>query len=97
MPDGHLSAVMNIQAQISLYPLRTSQLGQVIDRFLEELDNDAVTLTPGAMSTVVAGEADAVFAALQRGFNAVAGDDQVVMNVSVSNACPSCEPKQKMA
>jgi hypothetical protein len=44
------------------------------------------------MSTVVTGEAAAVFAALQEAFGCVAARGQVVMMVTVSNACPVREP-----
>jgi YKOF-related Family len=40
------------------------------------------------MSTQVVGEAEAVFGALRDAFMRVAANGQVVMTVTVSNACP---------
>ena len=41
------------------------------------------------MHTEIAGDEDAVFAALQDAFRAAAASGGVVMTVSVSNACPA--------
>jgi hypothetical protein len=40
------------------------------------------------MSTVVVGEADAVFTALRDGFTRAAEQGHLVMTVTLSNACP---------
>jgi hypothetical protein len=40
------------------------------------------------MSTYVTGETAAVFEGLRRAFDTTAGHGQVVMTVTVSNACP---------
>ena len=42
----------------------------------------------GPMSTVVSGEVAVIFAALQQAFVEAAATGQVVMTVTVSNACP---------
>lgn len=42
----------------------------------------------GAMSTMVTGEAGAVFQALHTGFVEAGGGGHVVMTVTISNACP---------
>ncbi|MFO8079339.1 MAG: YkoF family thiamine/hydroxymethylpyrimidine-binding protein [Armatimonadota bacterium] len=79
-----------ISAQVSLYPLRTEHLGPAIDAFARVLREAGLHVEPGAMSTLVVGEADALFAALQQGFEAASAEADVVMQVTVSNACP-CE------
>ncbi|MFW5868586.1 MAG: YkoF family thiamine/hydroxymethylpyrimidine-binding protein [Armatimonadota bacterium] len=79
-----------ISAQIALYPLRTAHLGPAIDAFADVLRNAGLRVEPGPMSTLVVGEADALFAALQSGFEAASAEAEVVMQVTVSNACP-CE------
>ena len=47
-------------------------------------------LTPqvGPMSTTVTGESDIVFAALAEAFAKAATTGQVVMTITISNACP---------
>jgi uncharacterized protein YqgV (UPF0045/DUF77 family) len=42
----------------------------------------------GPMSTVVTGEGEVVFAALQEAFVQAAATGHVVMTITVSNACP---------
>lgn len=77
-----------LSAQVSLYPLRTGHLGPAIEAFTKELREADLHVEPGPMSTLVVGEAGTLFAALQRGFEAVAAEHQVVMQVTISNACP---------
>ncbi|MFA4944793.1 MAG: YkoF family thiamine/hydroxymethylpyrimidine-binding protein [Lentisphaeria bacterium] len=79
---------MNVQAEISLYPLRTNELGQAIGNFLGELKAAGLTVQPGNMSSVVAGEAGAIFSAVAAAFKAAAENGQVVLVMKVSNACP---------
>jgi uncharacterized protein YqgV (UPF0045/DUF77 family) len=78
-----------ITAQVSIYPLLRSHLAPAIDRALAARRGAGLEVSPGAMSTIVAGDDTAVFAALQLAFAAAgAGDEPVVMVVTVSNACP---------
>lgn len=80
---------MNVQAELSLYPLRVRNLGGVIEQVLAELKTADVTVQPGNMSSIVAGDADAVFAAAAAAFKAAAEHHQVVLVMKVSNACPT--------
>jgi len=77
-----------ISAQVSLYPLRTEHLGPAIDAFAEALREAGLHVEPGAMSTLVVGETGALFAALEAAFAAASAKADVVMQVTVSNACP---------
>ncbi len=77
-----------ISAQVSLYPLRTEHLGPPIEAFAQTVADAGLDVKPGAMSTLVRGEAGDVFEALQRAFEAASAEHQVVMQVTVSNACP---------
>jgi len=79
---------MRIQAEVSLYPLRTGDLSEPIDAFCRFLRHDDVKVDPGAMSTLVAGNYDDVFAAIKDAFARAANEYQVVMMVKLSNACP---------
>lgn len=77
-----------ISAQVSLYPLRTEHLGPAINAFADALREAGLQVRPGSMSTLVVGEADALFAALKSGFEAACAESEVVMQVTFSNACP---------
>lgn len=79
---------MVISAQISIYPLRQEQLSPTIEAVRGALEAHGLQPEVGAMSTVVTGAVEDVFAALQEAFSQAATRGQVVMAVTVSNACP---------
>ena len=88
---------MNIQAEVSLYPLGAPELGEAIDSFLGELENTGLTVHKGNMSSTLAGDVDEVFAALGKAFKAVANRYKVVLILKVSNACPSGGSESEIA
>jgi uncharacterized protein YqgV (UPF0045/DUF77 family) len=79
---------MVISAQVAIYPLRQEHLGPAIRALTDAFASHGLTPDVGAMSTIVTGEADLVFAALRDGFVTAAGSGAVVMTLTVSNACP---------
>jgi len=85
---------MKVQAEMSLYPLRTDAVGGVIRRFVDELKGDDLTVREGAMSTTLAGGVDEVLAAVGNAFKGVAHDHEGVLVLKVSNACPSIGPSE---
>lgn len=87
---------MNVQAEISLYPLRTNDLGHVIEMFLGKLSDAGLSVQQGNMSSMVSGEVDDVFAAVGIAFKNVANDKDVVLLMKVSNACPSDDTVEGM-
>jgi len=48
-----------------------------------------LNMIPGSMSTLISGDEEQVFAALQEVFHNAASDGQVVMVATFSNACPA--------
>ena len=86
---------MNIQAELSLYPLRTKHIGNVISRFAEELRANGLKPETGAMSTVVKGECRRVFSAVELAFEACGGEADVMLILKIGNACPACVPNDK--
>jgi tRNA-Thr(GGU) m(6)t(6)A37 methyltransferase TsaA len=80
--------VIGISAQISLYPLGQASLSPAIDEALRILQEHGLDIEPGTMSSLVAGEDTAVFAALQDAFRCVAERGPIVMVATFSNACP---------
>jgi uncharacterized protein YqgV (UPF0045/DUF77 family) len=80
-----------ITAQVSLYPLRQKSIGLAIREAVRVLRQHGLQTRIGEMSTLVWGEEQAVFAALEEAFHRAAERGDTVMAVIVSNACPSPE------
>ena len=78
---------MPVAVQVSLYPLRQTELSPAIDRALAVFRGSGLEVTPGPMSTIIAGDDDAVFAALRDAFRSAA-ENEVVMATTSSNTCP---------
>jgi uncharacterized protein YqgV (UPF0045/DUF77 family) len=79
---------MTTSAQISVYPLRQEHLGPVVESVRSALEEHGLTPQVGSMSTTVTGESGIIFAALADAFAKAASSGQVVMAVTISNACP---------
>ena len=86
---------MKIQAELSLYPLKTKEIAPSIESFLRTIARKGISIDPGSMSTVVAGESGAVFQAIAKGFEKVAKRDEIVLIAKVSNACPLSRKESK--
>lgn len=80
---------MVISAQISVYPLRQDRLTPAIDAVRRALEARGLHPEIGPMSTLVIGEAKEVFDALQDALVQATTTGQVVMAVTLSNACPT--------
>jgi len=79
---------MDAAAQVSLYPLRQPQLSSVIEDALAVFREHQLKVTPGPMSTMVSGDHDRMFDALKQAFRQAAEQGELVMVVTLSNACP---------
>jgi uncharacterized protein YqgV (UPF0045/DUF77 family) len=79
---------MTVSAQIAIYPLRQERLGHAVDSVSDALTARGLAPSVGPMSTLVAGELDAVLDGLREAFRAAAEEGPVVMTVTLSNACP---------
>ena len=79
---------MEAAAQVSLYPLRQPGLSSQIERALDIFRDHQLQVTPGSMSTVVSGDYDSLFEALKQAFQVAAEQGEIVMVVTLSNACP---------
>lgn len=80
---------MNVQAEVSLYPLRSPRLSEPISRFCQALRKCGLDIEAGRMSTALSGELALVFDGLKSALAAISQDHEVVLVVKVSNACPS--------
>ncbi len=79
---------MRVQAEASLYPLRTEGLTGPIDAFVRHLRGGGLSVEIGPMSSRLAGECPDMFRALGEAFEAAAREGDVVVAVRVTNACP---------
>jgi uncharacterized protein YqgV (UPF0045/DUF77 family) len=80
--------VTGISAQVSLYPLRQVELSPSIDDALRIFHAYELQVESGTMSTVITGTVHDVFLALQKVLQEAIEEGDVVMVVTVSNACP---------
>lgn len=79
---------MFISAQISLYPLRQASLSPAIDKTLVILKERGLDVSAGPMSTVISGDDSVILEAIKDAFRATSEQGDVVMVVTLSNACP---------
>jgi uncharacterized protein YqgV (UPF0045/DUF77 family) len=79
---------MKIRAEISLYPLKTTELSNPIDEFCRILQAQGLEVKIGPMSSSVYGECTDLFKTIQKAFEQLAEKYQVVMTAKISNACP---------
>ena len=80
-----------VTAQVSLYPLRQDSIGPIIREAVRAFRQRGLNSRMGEMSTLIWGEEQAVFAALQEAFHRATEHGDAVMTVTLSNACPSPE------
>jgi uncharacterized protein YqgV (UPF0045/DUF77 family) len=76
-----------ISVQVSVYAL-DGQVRQAVHSYLDALDATGIERDTGTMSTVVWGEAAAVWSALQSAYETVAAAHPVIVNTVTSNAAP---------
>ena len=77
-----------IMAEVALYPLREAEVGPFLLEFLGQLRRPGLRVEPGAMSTLLVGEAHTVFAALEEAFAWASDRRQVVLRVTLTGAGP---------
>jgi len=83
---------MFLAAQVSIYPLRQSHLSPAIDEALGIFKQHNLEVTPGAMSSVVSGDDEALLTAIKEVFQQISEQGEVVMIITLSNACPIPSP-----
>jgi uncharacterized protein YqgV (UPF0045/DUF77 family) len=80
-----------VTAQVSLYPLQEETLAPVLGDTLELLHESALQVEPDTISTLLVGDENAIFATIQQAFHHAAQQGQVLMVVTLSNACRTRE------
>jgi uncharacterized protein YqgV (UPF0045/DUF77 family) len=84
---------MLASAQIAIYPLRQPRLSPAVQAVGDALVGAGLQPEVGPMSTVVTGEVERLFAALQAAFARAAAEGPVVLTITLSNACPIDTPR----
>lgn len=79
---------MPAAAQVSIYPLRQPRLSLAIEEALEIFRKHRLHVTPGSMSSLISGGDDELFAALKEAYQAISAQGEMVMVITLSNACP---------
>ena len=82
---------MRASAQVSVYPLRQQRVGTAVEAVRLALEGEDLAPEVGPMSTLVRGDAERIFAALREAFASAARTGDVVMVITLSNACPAPE------
>lgn len=88
---------MEISAQVSLYPLGQSNLAAPIEAVWNAFRNHGLSFQPGAMSTLLQGDEQGIFAALQDAFAQATHYGGAVMVITLSNVCPARVPREHSA
>jgi len=80
---------VNVQIEVSFYPLGTERVGPGIESFIENVRSSGYDPEVGRMSTVISGEMDPLMSAISKAYHAGTGEGQSVMVLKISNACPA--------
>jgi uncharacterized protein YqgV (UPF0045/DUF77 family) len=86
---------MKVQAEISVYPLRITELSKPIGEFCRMLRSHGLEVQLGPMSSLVSGESKDLFDAFHKSFEQLAEKYQVVVAAKLSNACPEGNDDRK--
>ena len=84
----------DLSAQLSVYPLRQPSLLPTINEALEILAGCGLNVIPGSMSTIILGNETNLWAGLHKVFSSASDRGEVVMIVTISNACPQPESNE---
>jgi len=76
-----------ISVQVSVYAL-DGNVREAVHTYLDALDATGLDRDTGTMSTVVWGEAEVIWPALESAYNAVAAKHKVIVNTVLCNAAP---------
>jgi len=80
---------MDVEAEISLYPLGEPHLSHPIQSFVKVLEDHDCEVEVGQMSTLVTGESTDFFEALRAGYEQACEQGGCVLVVKASNVCPA--------
>jgi uncharacterized protein YqgV (UPF0045/DUF77 family) len=79
---------MNVELEVSLYPLTEEYLVHPVHDFVELLEKKGCTVEHSPCSSIVTGESATVFEAVRLGYEQAAQKSACVLLVKACNACP---------
>ena len=80
---------MEIEAEVSLYPLGEPHLSHPIQAFVDVLEDHGCEVEVGEMSTLVKGESADFFEAMRVGYDRACECGGCVLMMKASNVCPA--------
>ena len=79
---------MNVQMEISLYPLETTELLPPIKNFNDALRKEGFEVEVGPLSSTITGESEKLFSALGRAFEHIAQQHRCVLVTKIARLNP---------
>ena len=79
---------MEVEAEVSLYPLGQRKLEPGVKAFIQALREQGCHVEVGDMSSIVSGESQAVFDALRLAYDRAASEGGCVLIIKACNVCP---------
>jgi len=79
---------MNVELEVSLYPLTEELLEHPVQDFVKLLEKQGCTVEHTPLSSIVKGESAEVFEALRLGYEQAAQKTGCVLIVKACNVCP---------
>ena len=79
---------MNVELEVSLYPLTEEYLEHPVQDFAQILEKNGCTVEHSPMSSIVKGESTNVFEALRQGYEQAARKSACVLIAKACNVCP---------
>jgi len=77
--------------------LKTGSIEDAVGSFIDELSKSGLSVVPGRMSTLVAGESESVFRVVGECFERACRIDKIVLAVKFSNACPETAAEENIS
>jgi uncharacterized protein YqgV (UPF0045/DUF77 family) len=85
---------VDVQAEISIYPLRVLSLSEPIEEFCLILRDHDLEIKTTSMSTFTRGQSEELFEACRKAFEQLTRKYEIVMQIKISNACPAEKPNE---
>jgi uncharacterized protein YqgV (UPF0045/DUF77 family) len=82
---GREGLMVIVQAELSLYSLGSADLLPSIYQFIKRLERPGIHIEMGRLSTVITGEMELVFAAVQEAYATVAGECRHLLLIKMVN------------
>ncbi|RJX27920.1 MAG: hypothetical protein C4554_03360 [Dethiobacter sp.] len=75
-----------ISAEVSIYPLKTSDASSIINNSINSLNNQGIEYSVGSISTHLHGSEEQVWKSLKEMFHNAQNSDEISMVITITNA-----------